>query len=178
VAEFKIIPLQKELPDPAVLLRRLHEKGFSVEITLNGFARDWGALRFYQDGPTDVECFLVRNEETGSFTASIGENAPPRSRELLLHLVEILLRETRGTAEDPETGKTLGAAQFKQAHPEFSKSAPSKTLWVWPAFAWALVAAGVAAYFNLPANLHVLSLAVVALTLLSAVGLTLSSFEW
>jgi hypothetical protein len=178
LAEFKITPRLKDLPDPAVLLRRLHEKGFSVEITLNGFAHNWGALRFYQDGPTDVECFLVRNEETGSFTASIGENAPPRSRELLLHLVEILLREIHATAEDPRTGEVWDAAEFLKSHPELKPAAAHSARWAWPAFAWALVAAGVAAYFNLPANLHVLSLAVVALTLISAVGLTLSSFEW
>jgi hypothetical protein len=178
LAEFKITPRLKDLPDPAVLLRRLHEKGFSVEITLNGFAHNWGALRFYQDGPTDVECFLIRNEETGSFTASIGENAPPRSRELLLHLVEILLREIDATAEDPQTGKVWDAAEFLKSHPELKPAAAHSARWTWPAFAWALVAAGVAAYFNLPANLHVLSLAVVALTLISAVGLTLSSFEW
>ncbi len=180
--EFKIIPQKKELPAPEALLRSLHERGFTVEIALSGPERgadNWSTLRFYQEGPTDVECYLIRDEETGQFTVSIPEGAPARSRELLLHLTETLLKETQGEAEDSETQKTWSASEFKQAHPELNprNGAGPKASWVWPLFAWGLVAASLAAYFNLPANLHVLTLAVMALTFVSALGLTLSSSE-
>jgi hypothetical protein len=177
LAEFKIIPHEKELPTPEALLRSLHERGFTVEIALSGPANRWSALRFYQEGPTDVECYLIRDEETGHFGVSIPEGAPARAKELLLHLTEILLKETQGEAEDPETQKVWTASEFKQSHPQLKPRAAAKTSWAWPLFAWALVAASVAAYFNLPANLHVLTLAVLALTFISALGLTLSSSE-
>jgi hypothetical protein len=181
--EFKITPHGKELPAPESLLRSLHERGFTVEIALSGPGGDsgnmdrWSALRFYQEGPADVECYLIRDEETDRFGVSIPEGAPARAGELLLHLTEILLLETQGEAQDSRTQKTWSASEFKQAHPELKPRAGAKTSWVWPLFAWGLVATSLAAYFNLPANLHVLSLAILVLTFISALGLTLSSSE-
>ncbi len=182
MSEFKIIPHEKELPTPEALLRGLHERGFTVEIALsgpNGGAGLWSTLRFYQEGPAEVECYLIRDEDTGRLSVSIPEGAPARSRELLLHLTELLLKETQGEAEDAETQKTWTASEFKKAHPPLNprNGAGPKTSWGWPLFAWGLAAASLAAYFNLPANLHVLTLSVMALTFVSALGLTLSSSE-
>ncbi|MGH7738605.1 MAG: hypothetical protein ACREL1_00515 [bacterium] len=175
--EYRITPQEEKPPTPADLLSGLQSRGFIVELNLNGPPDNWGALRFYLDGPADVECFLIRDEETKVLTASIPAESSARARELLTHLSDLLLEAVGGSLEDPEKGLTWTLPGFRAVHPEL-KAVPRRSFKAaWPVFAWTLAAISVAAYFNLPDNLHVLSQAVLALTLVSAIGLTLTSFE-
>lgn len=177
MAETKITTLQKKIPAAPDLLNGLHQRGFSVEINLNGPPENWDTIRFFQEGATELECFLIRDEESGILSLSTPENSPARAQELLDHLCDLLLESTGGQATQGEKGAAMGLLAFRKNHPALKVPAHASSQWAWPAFAWALVAAGIGAYFNLPDNLHVLSLAVTGLALLSAIGLTVSSLD-
>lgn len=175
MAEYRLTPLQKECPTPTDLLRKLHDRGFSVEVNLNGAADNWGALRFYGEGPSELECFLIRDEETRDLTASIPQEAPPGSKDLLLHLIDILLKDLGGSIEDATTQKRWTAEEFLKQNRYLPKPVRPVKDWTWLVFSWLLTAAAVAAYFNVPSNLHLLALTVIVFTGVSAVGLSLSS---
>ncbi|HVM33538.1 MAG TPA: hypothetical protein VMU88_10420 [bacterium] len=177
MSEYKLIPREAGLPSPTDLLEALHRREFSVEVNVTGPSGAWEALRFYQDGPAEVECFLIRDEETGALTASTPEGSPERAQELLSHLCDLILSGQGGTARDLQTGKLFTSADFKENNPHLKSPARPRLAWAWPAFAWALVLGAGAAYFNLPDNLHMLALAVVGLSLLSALGLTISALD-
>jgi hypothetical protein len=177
MSETKITSLQKKIPTAPSLLNALHQRGFSVEINLNGPPDNWDTIRFFQEGPTELECFLIHDEEAGTLSLSIPENYPARSQDLLDHLCDLLLESTGGQVLQGEKGSALSFSEFRKSHPALKISSRASFKWAWPLFAWGLVAAGVAAYFNLPDNLHVLSMAVTGLALLSAIGLTASSLD-
>jgi hypothetical protein len=177
MAETKIIALQKKIPSAPSLLNALHQRGFSVEINLNGPPDNWDTIRFYQESPTELECFLIRDEEAGTLSLSIPEDSSNRAQDLLDHLCDLLLESTGGQAIQGEKDAALSFPEFRKSHPALKAAARASFQWAWPAFAWGLVAAGIAAYFNLPDNLHLLSMAVTGLALLSAVGLTVSSLD-
>lgn len=177
MTEYRITPREEKPPTPSELLAGLQNRGFAMEVNLSGPPDNWGALRFYLDAPADVECFLIRDEETKVLTASIPLDASPRARELLVHLSDLLLETVGGSLEDREKELTWTLPGFRAVHPEL-KALPRRSFKAaWPIFAWALAAVSLAAYFNLPDNLRVFSQAVLALTLVSAIGLTLTSFQ-
>ncbi|HET9869472.1 MAG TPA: hypothetical protein VFR02_03105 [bacterium] len=175
--EYKILPPGGDLPGPAELLAGLQERGFSLEVNLSGPPERWEALRFYQDGPAEVECFLIRDEEAGALTASTPEGSPERAREILVNLADLILRSCGGTLEDPQTKRTFTAGDFREHQPLLKPRARAAAGWAWPAFAWAVTAASLAAWLGLPESLRAPALAVAALSLLSAAGLTWSALE-
>jgi hypothetical protein len=175
LAEYRLTPFQKKCPAPSDLLRKLHERGFLVEVRLDGLADNWGALRFYEEGPSELECFLIRDEETRDLTASIPQDSSPRSKELLLRLIDMLLKDLGGSIEEAATQEHWTAEEFLEQNCHLSKSARPVKDWAWLLFSWILTVAAVAAYFNVPSNLHLLALTVIVFTGVSAVGLSFSS---
>ena len=89
--EYVITPAVKELPEGPALMDELHRRGLPVEIHLTGTAQRWEAIRFYEPGPPEIECFLSREEEDGRLRLSMPPGSPPEAAELLLNLVDLLL---------------------------------------------------------------------------------------
>jgi hypothetical protein len=154
----------------------LHRRRFPVEINVKGSAKEWQAIRFYEPGPPEIECFLSFEEENGNFTVSTAIDSPPESAELQLNLIDILLDELGGQADNTATREHFTPQQFAQKLKAFQLSSPGSKERYWIIFAWLVVAIGLLIWFFSP---HTRSIApvIIALSFLSAAGLTYSHFK-
>ena len=170
--EYRITPRLQDFPAPADLLRKLEDRGFTLEVNLHGSLEHWNTLRFYREDPAEMECSLIR--DGGDLTVSTPEDSLLSSRELALELAGILLKDLGGSLEDAATKERWTAAGFlkKKQAPTGSPRRAGGLGWL--LFSWGLAAAALAAYFELPSNLHLLALAVVFFAVIGAAGLTLS----
>jgi hypothetical protein len=175
--EYIVIPEKKELPSGTFLLEELHRRGLQVEINIKGSADRWDSIRFCEPGPPEIECVLYYDAQELRFNVSLEENLPAAAQELQIFIVEILLRELGGEAQEIATGKKYDDQSFKE---KIKKLAPpphdSKELF-WLAFSWIMVLMGAALVFHLPDSERTLVIVVESLALFSALGLTLSKFN-
>jgi len=173
MAEYVVTPVKKELPEGPYLMDELHRRGFPVEINLKGTAQNWDAIRFYEPGPPEIECFLSREENEGKFNVSLAADSPSEASELQLNLIDILLSGLGGQADNSATRERFGPGEFSA----FLKSrrGNSRELF-WIGFSWLVVAAGISLWIFSPAT-RVIAPAVVFLSLISAAGLTYSHFK-
>ena len=173
---YVISPDQNSLPEGPYLMEQLHRRGFPVEINVKGPAQSWNEIRFYEPGPPELECFLSVNEKNGSLNVSVSNDSPLEARELQIFLVDLLLQELGGQADNTDTRERFTSKEFaEKIKHHFGSTHKTKDL-LWIVFSWAVFAAGIAIYFFAP-QFHGLVSIVLVLSLLSAAGLTYSHYK-
>src|SRR5258708_2833755 len=173
---YVISPDQKELPTGPHLMEKLHHLGFPVEINVKGSAQNWNEINFYEPGPPEVECLLSFGEKDGNLRVSVSNDAPLEARELKIFLVDLLLKELGGQADNTETRERYTAEEFaKKIKSHYGLNREVQDL-IWIIFSSAVVATAIAACFFSPQNRGLVSV-VVILSFLSATGLTYSHYK-
>jgi len=172
--EYVVYPSHKTVPTPEYILAELHRRRWDVELNVQGGGRNWEGIRFWQEGPPEVECFVLHDFKYNRFHVSLPEDHPEKAQDLQLQLVDVLLRTLGGDAEDLSTHRRFNAPEFA-THMLFRKrpflAFEIKALG-WPLFAWltAGFGVGVALFGREEARIPALVLTVVAA--LCAAGLT------
>jgi hypothetical protein len=170
--EYVMTPASQDVPSPAFLLQEVHNRGQTVEITLNGPAQEWKSIRFHYQGLNEFECLLSRNPETGRFTVSEPEPLHKNSGEFQLLLVDILLEELGGEVTNTDTQEHFTPEQLKHKLTAVSLPSPIKTEWFWVCFSWIAVALGILMFFSVSSRMQWVAIATVLLSLASAMGFT------
>jgi hypothetical protein len=176
MAEYVITPELKSLPSAAGLMDELHIRGFPVEINRKGSDLEWEAVRFFEPGPPEIECFLSYDSVEGTYTVSAPHDAVSETMELFLFLVGILLQKVGGRADNKVTRERYTAEQFQSRLKKHRHSDKAKDLF-WLFFSWGVVAVGLIVFFLISAGSRHLVMVVLALSLLSAAGLTYSHYK-
>jgi len=175
MAEYVVTPEITVRPSASDLAQELHRRGFPVKINLKGSDPQWEAVRFYESGPPEIECFLSFDPGEGTYTVSAPHDAVSETMDLLLFLVGALLQKVGGRADNTGTRERFTAEQFA-ARLKSHHSDKAKDLF-WLFFSWGVVAVGLLILLLIGPGLRHLVLAVLALSFLSAAGLTYSHFE-
>ena len=176
MAEYVITPAKKELPEGPAIMDELHRRGFPVEINVTGTALVWEAIRFYEPGPPEIECFLSREEEDGLLKLSLPADSASEAVSLQLNLVDLLLAKVGGLAENTATRERFIPEEFS-AKLKALRGAPTGLKdFFWIGFSWSVVLAGILIWISSP-QARTLAPAVVFLSFLSAAGLTYSLFK-
>ncbi len=176
MAEYIITPEKNDLPTAPALLEELHRRGLPVEITVKGTADKWESVRFLEPGPPEIKCTLGYNETKGVFSVSMPTNSPHQALELQLCLVDVLLRELGGQADNVETRERYSPQQFTAKLREFQGLSGSSNDLFWILFSWGVVVLAVIIYFRVP-KFHPLVLIIALLSLASAIGQTLPKLK-
>jgi hypothetical protein len=172
--EYVLTPEKKELPSGPALMEELHRRGFPVEITLKGPANEWESVRFFEPGPPEVECLLSFNPKNGSFTVTTPTTAPHEATEMQLFLVDILLKDLGGMADNTGTRERYSAKQFAAKVRSLHGVSRGTQDLVWIAFSWIVTLLGVLAFFLMDPQVRHMALIIAGLSLLSAAGQTYS----
>ena len=174
--EYVISPEKKEMPSGPFLMEEMHRRGFPLEINVKGGADKWDAIRFYEPGPPEIECFLSLDDENGRLNVSVSVDSPPHAFEMQMFLVELLLQQVGGQADNMTTRErlTLKEATAKIRSLHRGKAGPKDLVWI--GFSWAVVALALLAYAFAPQS-RGLVLVLLTLSLASAAGLTYSHFK-
>jgi hypothetical protein len=173
--EYVIYPSHKTTPTPEYLLSEIHRRGWDVELNVKGGGRNWEGIRFFQEGPPEIESYVLHDFKYNRFHVTVPETSPDgKAQDLQLHLVDVLLKTLGGDAENVETRKRFNAPEFA-SHMLFRKRPllpfELRTLG-WPLFAWLTVGFGAGiALFGRPEML-VPALVITGLAFLAALGLT------
>jgi len=172
--EYVVYPSHKTAPTPEFILAELHRRHWEVELNVQGGGRNWEGIRFTQEGPPEIECFVLHDFKYNRFHISLPEEHSEKARDLQLHVVDVLLKTLGGDAEDLATHRRFNAPEFG-THMLFRKrpflAFEIKALG-WPLFAWltAGFGVGVALFGRAEARIPALVLTLVAA--LCAAGLT------
>lgn len=172
--EYVVYPSHKTVPTPEYILAELHRRRWDVELNVQGGGRNWESIRFYQEGPPEVECSIVHDSKYNRFHVGLPEFHPEKARDLQLNVVDVLLKTLGGDAEDSDTHRRFNAPEFA-THMLFRKRPFLAFEWKslgWPLFAWLTTgfAAGVLLFGNPEARVPAAVLAV--LSFACALGLT------
>ena len=172
--EYIVYPAHKTAPTPEYLLSELHRRRWEVELNVKGGGRNWEGIRFYREGPPEIECFILHDFKFNRFHVSLPESCPEDASDLQLHVVDILLRTLGGDAEDLVNHRRFNAPEFA-SHMLFRRRPflPFELRALgWPLFAWLTTGfgAGIAFFGREEAFIPALILTVTAF--LSALGLT------
>ena len=154
----------------------LHRRGFPVEINIKGSADNWDAIRFYEPGPPEIECFLSYSEEDNFYNISVSTDSPHQAMELQMFLVDLLLQKLGGQADNTATRERFTPEQFAAKLKAHHGSSSDKKEIFWIGFSWIVVVLGVLIYFFSPQS-RSLAPFIVVFSLLSAGGLTYSHFK-
>ncbi len=177
MADYILKPGNKRLPSATFLLEEIHKRGIPVEINVTGTVDQWEAIRFFEPGPPEIECFATFDQENPRFILTVPKDSPELSSDLRLLLAHIFLSEVGGTVTDSSTGENYDApkiaARVRQFQP--SKSGISESLWL--IFSWAVLPLAALAYFAVPHQLRILVIGVAVLAFFSAVGQTYSKLK-
>lgn len=172
--EYIVYPSHKTTPTPEYLLSELHRRRWEVELNVKGGGRNWEGIRFYQEGPPEIECFVMHDFKYNRFHVTLPETPCEKAQDLQLQVVDVLLRTLGGDAEETSSHRRFNAPEFA-THLLFRKRPllPFEFRKVgWPLFAWLTTGfgAGIAAFG--PADAFLPSLLLAFLALISALGLT------
>jgi len=174
--EYIIKPGKKELPAGPYLLDELHRRGFPVEINIKGPADHWDAIRFYEPGPPEIECFLSFEEEEGVYNVSVPTDSPHQAVDLQMFLVDLLLKDLGGQADNTATRERFTPQQFSvKLKDHHASTGGSKDLF-WIVFSWLVVSLGILVFFFSPQSRSLVPF-IILFSLLSAVGLTYAHFK-
>jgi hypothetical protein len=177
MAEYVITPEIKALPSATGLMDALHKRGFPVEINLKGSDLEWDAVRFYEPGPPEIECFLSYDPGDGVYTVSAPNDAVPETMELFHFLAGVLLQKVEGRADNPATRERYSAGQFSAKLKKHKRSSGKSKDIFWLFFSWGVVVVGSLVFLLIGTDLRYPALVVLFLSLLSAAGLTYSHFK-
>jgi len=174
--EYVITPEKKDLPSGPFLMEEMHRRGFPLEINVKGGAEKWDAIRFYEPGPPEVECFLSLDDDNGRLNVSVSVDSPPHAFDMQMILVELLLQEVGGQVDNLTTRErlTLKEVSAKIRSHHRSKAGPMDFIWI--GFSWAVVVLAMLAYVFEP-QARGLILVLLFFSLVSAGGLTYSHFK-
>ena len=177
MAEFLLTPETKNQPAGTRLMEELHRRGYPVEITLKGPDQAWQTVRFYEQGPPEVECLLDFDSPNGTYKISVSRDASHPSADLQLHLVGALLQELGGRVDNLSTQERFTPSQFAaklrtQGNP---RRGAGELLWI--GFAWAVAAGSFLALVMGPGPSRPIIGLVLAFASLSAAGLTYFHFK-
>jgi len=177
MAEYVLTPEKNEQPSGLQLLEELHRRGFPVEIHVKGEDRKWEAIRFSEPGPPEVECILSYDAEAGLYTAFVSQDAPPSAVELQVFLVDSLLRELGGRADNTNTRERFTPEQFAEKIRHHHGPARKLGDYLWIGFSWLVVLLASLMYFIIAPNLQHLVLVILFLAFLSAVLQTVTHIK-
>jgi hypothetical protein len=187
MTEYIVKPNKKGLPSGHFLLEELHRRGLPAALDLKGTDAKWDAILFSEPGPPEMGCFLQFEASQGVFKITLPKDSPAEAQELQVALADILLRELGGKVHDTSTNDHHDLETFIQKTKKFShpakqglgKVAGGRTSQTqgresfWMVLSWGSVLLGLWIYFSIPRYHQTLTLAVVGLAALSAIGLTL-----
>lgn len=177
MAEYVLIPEKKLQPSAFELMEELHRRGLPVEIHLKGQDREWEDIRFFESGPPEIECWLSYDAGKENYTVTISPDAPFSAIELQAFLVDILLQNLGGQADNINTRERFTPEQFAlKVKDHHSSSAQLKELG-WIGFSWAVVGLALGSYFFAASHLRPTVVAVLVLSFLSAALQTYSHFK-
>lgn len=176
MAEYIITPEKNFLPPAPRLMEELHRRGFPVEITLKGTAEEWQSVAFFEEGPPEVQCALTCDPQDGRFVVATASNASPQSLDLQLFLVELLLQEVGGQADNSETRERYDKKQMSNKIKRLHGLSTGADIF-WIVFAWVIVLLGVLLYFSIDPGLRTMNLVILVISALGAVGLTYTHFK-
>jgi hypothetical protein len=176
MSEYIIHPEKKDQPSGTFLMDALHRYGFPVEISLKGSDQNWERVRFSEPGPPEAECFVSFEPKDGSISVTVPLDSPHRTRDMQMFLVHILLKTLGGQADHSGTRERSTPEEFAKKIRHLQSGA---SLWdyFWLVFPWVVVVFGVLALFWIPPSLRHMDLAIAAVSLLCALGLTYSHFK-
>ncbi len=177
MAEYVLTPEKKDQPQGTQLMEDLHRRGFPVEINLKGPDQGWDSIRFYEAGPPEVECLLAYDREKGRYKISVSRDASAQTHELQLFLVDSLLRELGGQVDNTSTLERFTPSQFSVKLRTLHNPMRKMKDLVWIGFSWAVVVAGLMAFFSKSGQSRGVVGLVLVFALISAVGLTYSHFK-
>jgi len=193
MAEYVITPDKKEIPSSHLLAEELHRRGLAVEMEVQETNYKWEHIYFFDPANSETHCFLERNLHSLIYKVSLRTEPTRESGELQATLVEIILHEAGGKVFEPDSkksydlaefraqsGETLLAAEFNNTPSSLltpSRSLPPLKEIFWVGFSWVLVLFGFYFYRQTPQPRKILMLAACGLALISAVGITFSSFQ-
>src|ERR1019366_42146 len=147
---FVISPDKENLPEGPHLMDQLHRRGFPVEINVKGTAKSWNEIRFYEPGPPELECLLSFNEKNGNLKVSVSNDASLEARDLQIYLVDLLLKELGGQADNTDTRERYTPKEFAEKLKRHYSSTRNSHDLLWIVFSWAVVVAGIAIYIFSP----------------------------
>ncbi len=177
MAEYILSPEKKERPSGLELMDELHRRGFSVEINLKGRDPEWDAIRFYQPGPPEIECFLSFDPGNGSYAVAVSQDAPPSAADLQIFLVDTLLQNLGGRVDNIETRERFTPEEFAAKLKRHHNPSNRKKEWFWVVFSWAVAVLALGIYFGVAPPLRQLVALILVLSSLSAALQTYSHFK-
>jgi hypothetical protein len=193
MAEYVITPDKKEIPSSHLLTEELHRRALAVEMEVQGTNYKWENIYFFDPANPETRCFLERNLHSLIYKVTLSAEPTHESVELQNTLVEIILHEVGGKVFDPDTKKSCNLAEFRAQSggtilaaefnnssyalpkPEWSLPPVQEMLWI--GFSWALVLLGFYFYHHAPQSRKIFMLVACGLALISAGGITFSSFQ-
>lgn len=193
MAEYVITPHKKEIPTSHLLSEELHRRALAVEMEVHGSNyKEWESIYFFDPANSGTRCFVERNLHSLIYKITLAAEPTQESEELQTTLVEIILHETGGKVFDPDAKKSYDLDEFRalsggsgvvmeskiapMASPS-ARSLPSVPEMLWMGFSWLLVLLGFYFYLHAPQSRKILMLAACGLALISAGGITFSSFQ-
>src|ERR1700677_1042191 len=193
MAEYVIIPDKKEIPSSHILTEELHRRSLAVEIEVQETNHKWEHICFFDPANAETRCFVERHLHSLIYKVPLAAEPTHESVELQNTLVEIILHEVGGKVFDPETKKSCNLVEFRAQSggidliaefnnssyflPKSIRSLSSVQEMLWILFSWALVLLGFYFYRQAPQSRKLFMLAACGLALISAGGITLSSFQ-
>lgn len=176
MSEYVITPDKDARPSGHYLMEELHRRGLPVEMNVKGTAEEWDSIRFYEAGPPEIECFLSHEPSNSQLNISISVDSSLEARDLQMFLVDILMKKVGGRVDHTGTRERCTAEEFAKKVKSIHGSAAGEADLPWIVFSWAMVAISLLGYCVLPRFNH-WALAAVALSLASALGLTIPKFR-
>lgn len=177
MAEYILSPESRQQPSAFQLIEELHRRGYPVEIHLKGQDHQWESIQFSEPGSPEASCSLSFNSNTGRYTVSIPSNALAQAGDLQLSLVDSLLQTLGGHVDNTGTLERYTPEQFKARLRKFHSSSENHWDLLWIIFAWLVVVGGIVVYFSILDNRRYMVMVIIALSFLSAAGLTYSHFK-
>jgi hypothetical protein len=178
IAKYRIRPAQKRLITPQEILEALEKRGWKVEFDLEGHASAWESARLFKPGPPEeIECFLLFDPPSFSYTVSLPAMPAHGGPELQFQTLDSLRAILGGTVEDASNTRVLEekdlqawASRFHHPILRHLKDNPKEAVWM--LFAWAVTLIGVTVSLFGPEEKRLVALLVTAPAFLSALGLT------
>ncbi len=193
MAEYVITPEKKEIPSSHLLTEELHRRSLAVEMEVHGANyKEWENIYFFDPANAGTRCFLERNLHSLIYKISLSAEPTHESEELQTTLVDIILYEVGGKVFDPAAKKSYSLEEFRaqsggtglvmESNNSSTSSPATRFLlpiqdMLWIGFSWALILIGFYFYRHAPQSKKILMLAACGLALISAGGITFSSFQ-
>ncbi len=177
MAEYILTPEKKNQPPALELMEELHRRGFPVEINLKGRDPKWDAIRFFQPGPPEIECFLSFDADNGSYSVAVSQDAPPSAADLQIFLVDALLQNLGGQVDNVNTRERFTPEEFGARLKRHHNPSERMKEWFWVAFSWAVSVLALGIYFVVAPHLRQLVALILVLSSLSALLQTYSHLK-